>query len=107
MEWESLLDESDVDVYWSSFKHYFLQIMEICIPHTLVKTKRDVPWFNKEIKQAIRKRNQLHRQVKVTKSSESKAKFSAMRNKVVSLLRESKQAFFGKLRRTIRSFGKP
>ena len=97
MEWESLLDESDVDVYWSSFKHYFLQIMEICIPHTLVKTKRDVPWFNKEIKQAIRKRNQLHRQVKVTKSSESKAKFSAMRNKVVSLLRESKQAFFGKL----------
>ena len=65
VEWESLLDESDVDVYWSSFKHYFLQIMEICIPHALVKNKRDVPWFNKEIKQAIRKHNQLHRQVKV------------------------------------------
>jgi hypothetical protein len=35
--------------------------------------------------------------VKVTKSAESEAKFRAMRNKVVSLLRESKLAFFGKL----------
>ena len=97
VEWEALLDESDVDVYWSSFKHYFLQIMEICIPHALVKTKRNIPWFNKEIKQAIRKRNQLHRQAKVIRSAESEAKFRAMRNKVVSLLRESKLAFFGKL----------
>ena len=96
IEWEALLDESDVDVYWS-FKHYFLQIMEICIPHALVKTKRNVPWFNKEIKQAIHKRNQLHRRTKVTRSAESEVKFRAMRNKVVSLLRESKLAFFGKL----------
>ena len=40
VEWEALLDESDVDMYWSSFKHYFLQIMEICIPHALVKPSK-------------------------------------------------------------------
>ena len=71
--------------------------MEICIPHALAKTKRNVSWFNKEIKWAIRERNQLHHRAKVTKSSEVKAKFHAMRNKVVSLLCESKLAFFGKL----------
>ena len=92
-----LLDESDTDMYWSSFKHYFLQIMEICIPHVLVKTKRNVPWFNKEITLAVRKHNLLHRHAKVTKSAKNEAKYRTMRNKVVSLLRKSKQGYFDEL----------
>ena len=97
IEWEVLLDESDVDMYWSSFKHYFLQIMEVCIPYALVKTKKDVPWFSKEITQAVRKRNLLHRRAKVTKSAENEAKYHTMQNKVVSLLHKSKQSYFDKL----------
>ena len=108
VEWKSLLDERDVDMYWSSFKHYFLQIMEICIPHALVKTKRNVPWFNKEIKQAICKRNLLHRRAKVTKSAEVEAKFRAMRNKELCLccVRASKLFLANLMRLTIRSFGR-
>ena len=28
IEWKSLLNESDVDLYWSALKNYFLQVME-------------------------------------------------------------------------------
>ena len=97
MEWETLLDDNDVDVYWSSFKHYFLQIMEICIPHAMVKTKKNVPWLNKEVIQAIRKRNLLYRRAKNSNTAVNQAKYRTMRNKVVCILRESKQRYFDKL----------
>ena len=63
--------------------------------------------YHGSTKKVIRKRNQLHRQTKVTRSAESEVKFRAMRNKVVSLLRESKLAFFGKLNQANnKEFGK-
>ena len=53
IEWESLLNESDVDLYWSALKNYFLQVMEVCIPNAIVKVKKDLPWLNQDIKKAI------------------------------------------------------
>ena len=44
IEWDNLLPDA-VDQYWSTWKHYFLQVMEICIPHAVAKTKRNPPWI--------------------------------------------------------------
>ena len=49
VEWVSLLPTDNVDSYWSTWKTYFLQIMEICIPHAVTKTKSNVPWMNRTI----------------------------------------------------------
>ena len=56
VDWDSILPH-DVDAYWSAWKNYFLQIMDICTPHSVVKIKRNLPWINKSIVNAIRKRN--------------------------------------------------
>ena len=55
IEWETLLNGSDVDLYWSSLKNYFLQIMELCTPNAVVKVKKDLSWLNRTIKKAIQK----------------------------------------------------
>ena len=40
VDWDSLLPH--VNTYWSAWKNYFMQIMEICIPHSVVKVKRNL-----------------------------------------------------------------
>lgn len=40
-------------------KNYFLQVMELCIPHSVVKVKRDLLWINKEIIGEIKGRDAL------------------------------------------------
>jgi len=42
VDWDSLLPH--VNTYWSAWKNYFMQIMEICIPHSVVKVKKNIPW---------------------------------------------------------------
>ena len=73
---------------------YFLQIMEICIPSGKVKVRRNLPWINKEVLDAIRKRNTLFRFAKRSGKPSDFAKYKAKRNEVVFILRKSKQSFF-------------
>ena len=98
IEWETLLNGSDVDLYWSSLKNYFLQVMEICIPNAVVKVKKDLPWLNRTIKKAIQKQDTLYRKLKQRNcTAVDRAKYNTMRNQVVYLLRESKKTYFSKL----------
>ena len=32
IDWDTLLPP-DVDAYWAAWKNYFMQVMELCIPH--------------------------------------------------------------------------
>ena len=100
IEWDQLLCDSDPDKYWNTLKHLFLQIMDMSIPHTTVKTKKNIPWMTHQIRKAMKKRNTLFRQLKQGRSNNptiDRARYTMMRNKVVSMLRNSKQEFFNKL----------
>ena len=59
-EWEEILPD-DVESYWAAFKSYFLQVMEMCIPHAMIKFTKNVPWMNSAIGKAIKKRDSLFR----------------------------------------------
>ena len=48
IDWDFLLPQ-DVESYWSAWKIYFMQVMELCIPHTTAKIKNNPPWMNEEI----------------------------------------------------------
>ena len=48
IEWDALLLDN-VNLFWSAWKHYFLQTMEICIPHTMAEIKRNPPWITKAV----------------------------------------------------------
>ena len=46
-DWDSLLPHDDINTYRSAWKNYLMQIMEICVPHSVVKVKRNLPnWVN-------------------------------------------------------------
>ena len=68
--------------------------MELCIPHTTAKVRRNLPWLNKGILNAIKKRDTLFRTAKATGKSCDRERYNQKRNQVVSMLRESKQSFF-------------
>ena len=58
IDWNSLLPcDADVDAYWSAWKNYFMQAIELSIPHTVTKVKKNLPWINSVILGAIRKRD--------------------------------------------------
>ena len=83
IEWSSLLPD-DVDSYWSCWSNYFLKIMELCIPHPVVKTKQDVPWMTRTISEAIKKRNALFRKAKRTGKQSDREKFNIQRSSTIA-----------------------
>ena len=95
-DWDSIFSE-DVNSSWQKWRARFLQIMELCIPQLLLKSKKNLPWLTKPVIQAIRRRNSLFRAAKRCKSSAAYQKYRAARNKVVALLRLNKNRFFKKL----------
>ena len=96
IEWTSLLPDN-VDAFWSAWKTYFLQIMEICIPNAIVRVKKNVPWMNRDISVAIKQRNKLFQLAKRSGKASDHVKYKLKRNHVVTMLRTSKQLFFNKL----------
>ena len=95
IEWSRTANTNDVDSYWSDWKSYFLQVMEICIPSVKAKTRNNVPCMNHSIAKAIKQRDVLFRTAKRTYQLSDLKKYKLQRNKVVSMLR--KQLFFDKL----------
>ena len=93
IEWDSILSR-EVDERWNDWKNCFLQVMELCIPHTTAQVRRNLPWLNKGILNAIKKRDTLFRTAKATGKSRDRERYNQKRNQVVSMLRESKQSFF-------------
>ena len=93
IDWDSLLPQ-DVDSYWSTLKNYFMQIMELCIPHTTAKIKTNPSWMNEEIRSAIRKRDILFRTAKSSGKLSDREKYATKRNQVVDMVRRAKQTYF-------------
>ena len=71
-----------------------MQAMELCIPHTVVKVKKNPPWIDNEILAAVRKTDILFQKSKQSNKPTHHVKYTKMRNQVVKMLREKKQSYF-------------
>ena len=94
--WDDLLDD-DVDSSWTRWKNCFLHIMSQCIPQTIIKSERRVPWITRDIKKAMRRRKTLFQKAKFTGDPQDLAIYKQQRNHVLNLIRESRQEFFSNL----------
>lgn len=74
-----------------------MDVMEECIPMSLLPDRKNLPRLTKETIQLIHKRNALFKQAKKEGSSLDYNRFKSVRNRVVSLLRHNKQEFFASL----------
>lgn len=86
-----------IDVCWANWQSIFLSIMDNCIPYSVLKPRKKLPWLTKEIIQAMRRRNSLFRAAHKICNDSTLNKYKAERNKVVSLLRTAKAAYFQNL----------
>ena len=68
--------------------------IEDCIPEGVLSPCKNLPWLNKNLICAMRKRNQLY---KTAKQSGDFSKYKFARNRVVSKLRMAKRAYFSNL----------
>ena len=91
--WHSLQDD-DVDIYVLNMTNKILYIAKECIPNRVVTIKpSDPPWITTTIKRYIRKRKRIFRKAKQTDSPHFWSKFRKIRNKVTSLIQDSKSSF--------------
>ena len=93
-DWSSLFRSGDVNTCWANWKARFLEVMQLCIPQSTVYSCRNLPWLNKRVMQAIRKRDALFRKAKKCKSFAVFQKYRAARNRATALVRLNKAKFF-------------
>ena len=91
--WDSLCSD-DINLSWSNWQQQFMGIIEDCIPKGDLPPHKNLPWLNKNLICAMRKRNQLY---KKAKQSGDFSKYKFARNRVVSKLRMAKRAYFSNL----------
>ena len=75
--WDGIISE-DVNHSWAGWYSSFMSIMEECIPRKVLPSQRKLPWLNKNIKSAMRRRNTLF------KKTGYSAKFRSARNRVIA-----------------------
>lgn len=102
-DWDALRND-DLDTYTCNISSCILSIAKECIPNKIIRIKpSDPPWLTSRIKCFIRKRKRAYRKAKRTNLPEHWVKFKRLRNKVTSMLRESKQAQTDKIANKLKS----
>ena len=101
---KSLLDNyndtslsSDPNLTWLTFRYVVTKAMRRFIPSKLVSCRKFVLWLTAEVKKAMRKRDKAHKAAKLHDTSGLWRAFRKLRNKAVTILRQSKAFFFGSL----------
>ena len=92
-----ILDPTDIQISWSRFKRIFLEVMEECIPRSVLPDRKNLPWMSKEIVQLIRKRNLFFTKADHSGDIGDRLKFKQLRNKVVAKLRNAKRDYLSKI----------
>ena len=88
----NILSDPDINIHTKNITDHIISISKACIPNRLTRIKPDEPlWMNTNIKRYIRKRKRAYKQAKRTNIPSHWRKFRAIRNRVITMIRESKK----------------
>ena len=87
-------EENDIELAWSKWEKYFMDVMRECIPTVTVKVNRNPPWLTHDLLLAIRSRNSLYRRARKTGSEAHLDCYKKKRNEVANMLKSAKFKFF-------------
>lgn len=101
VNWDTVLNESDADIAYTNFMDIFTSlydkncpIKKICMNTPTSKSK---PWFNRGLRNACKKKNNLYKQFLRHRTTKSKCKYSTYKNKLTSILRFCEKEYYNKL----------
>ena len=102
-DWASLRSD-DINIYANNITEKIFSLSKECIPNKQVRIRPSEPvWMTSIIRNLIRKRKQAFRKAKLTDTPANWEKFRKLRNKVISLIRESKKNRNEQLTNTLRN----
>ena len=87
--WNCIDLVSDIKVVWSSWKSLFFKAVERNIPSKFLSSKRNVPWFNSDIKKLIHKKQRLWKIAKSSGSPDKWSNYKKLNNEVKDKLRKA------------------
>ena len=61
VDWEQLIDPTDVNQSLLTWENYFMNVMESCIPKGILPKRKNLPWLSKNIRRAMQKRNNVYK----------------------------------------------
>ena len=93
IDWDIVLP-NDVSNAWLTWQTIFLQIMEECVPRVVLRARHNLPWLDKRIVQAMKRRNRLYKICKRMNNNSISQQYVRARNKVTAMLRKAKHNFF-------------
>ena len=76
-----------IEENWSKFKEMVIKVMDTHIPCKIMRSYKDIPWLNHNIKSKIREQKRLHDLAKASKSPNDWHLYSEARNNVSRLLK--------------------
>ncbi len=91
----SLPASTSVDDAWSYFKNQLLTHQSKFIPNCEKRSSnnKNHPWFNNEIKRALKARNNLHTRMKTLRSTENTTLYNEARRRVKILIKQAKRRY--------------
>ena len=102
-DWASLRSD-DINIYANNITEKVFSLSIECIPNKQVRIRPSEPvWMTSIIRHLIRKRKRAFRKAKLTDTPANWEKFRKLRNKVISLIRESKKNRNEQLTNTLRN----
>ena len=90
--------DNDIDVYANNLNAAITGLALECIPNRVIRIKpSDPPWMTSTLKRFIRKRKRAYRKAKRTNLESNWKKFRKLRNRTITMIRDSKQSFYDKI----------
>ena len=103
---QELMDVSLIDVVancftpdemWSSWKSIVTACIDNHVPKVTLKSSRNPPWFDGQVRHAINRKNTAWRKAKVSNAPADWQRYRVLRNECISLLRVKHNAFIARL----------
>ena len=97
--WDLLGNEGDIDSMWYLWKTLFLNVLDAHAPLRLkrIRTKRNIPWLNKNSRKLMFERDKLKLKAINSKSISDWNAYKTARNTVSNTLRNDKLLYYRNL----------
>ena len=89
---EQFSADGGVDSAWGKVRDCTFDAMALFIPSRQVRDGRNLPWITPRVQRLLRRRNRARKKARRGDSEEGWARFRALRNRAVAILRRAKQS---------------
>ena len=101
MDWENIMNETDVDKSYDMFLDVFTERYDKHCPLKKVNVTKGIregkPWFTNGLRNACKKKNTSYKNFLRNRTQSAQVKYKTYKNKLTTILRVSEKQYYNKL----------